>query len=104
MKRLFSVGDLRVSNDAKEMLEETTDGLWDLLIRHITGDWGEMIGPEIARINQKHLLSDGALTSAYRVGTFATVMFVTNSQRTETSVFTFEEFVDASHETKMAGR
>ena len=60
----FPLGQLAATPGALDLLEQHQVSLFDLLIRHASGDWGD-VGTEDAHTNEQALIYGNRLLSCY---------------------------------------
>jgi len=87
----FPLGDLYITKGVLDLIERHGVDVAAFIIRHVTGDWGDMDSHDRAH-NDHALLTGARLLSAYRVGETATMWIVTESSRTETTVLLPDEY------------
>jgi hypothetical protein len=85
----FAPGQIRVTSGAQEKLS-----CYDLalaLTRHLTGDWGELVGEE-RKSNEQSLTGSGRLLSRFANETGTVHWVVTEADRSATTVLLPEEY------------
>jgi hypothetical protein len=82
---LFPVGQIRATPQALTALDNATDCLTDLLVRHQTGDWGNL-DPISWEINEWALFQEEPLTSVYRLSSGRMLKVTTDALRRTTIV------------------
>lgn len=85
-KVLFPLGRILVSDDAFAALDAVNQPLFDLLIRHQLGDWGD-VNDEARAWNERALLTEEQyLRSVYRLTSGELLKIITDESRSSTSV------------------
>jgi len=87
----FPLGALYITEGVLDLIERHGVDVAALIIRHLTGDWGDMDSHDRAH-NDHALLTGTRLLSAYRVGETETVWIITEPGRTETTVLLPDEY------------
>lgn len=90
-KPRFAIGRLLATPGALACLEQAGVSLFDLLARHVTGDWGEDVGAEDRQANEDGLRYGHRVMSAYRVGN-ARIWAITEADRSATTFLLPEEY------------
>lgn len=86
----FAIGQLLATPAALACLEQASVSLFDLVTRHITGDWGDLC-PEDVQANEAALRYGNRLLSVYRVGD-QTCYVITEATREATTVLLRSEY------------
>ncbi len=81
----FDIGQVVITPAASAALESAGATLEDLLARHQAGDWGD-VSPHEQRVNDRGLIEQFNLQSAYAVHAGARLVVSTNRDRTTTMV------------------
>ena len=82
-KRLFPLGEtLIVSVGAMDVLFKSNQRLARFLLRHVTGDFGD-INKEEAAGNATHIKTEGEIMSRYTTANGTTILVMTASNVTE---------------------
>ncbi len=87
----FKLGQLLATPGALRAVEEAGDDLMFLLSRHARGDWGT-VGKEEWRANDRALVEDTRLFSAYLLKDGTKVWIITDADRAATTVLLPEEY------------
>ena len=90
-KPLFSLGRVVSTPGAlEEMAKANTNGMM-LLLRHVTGDWGEVC-EEDARENELSVEKGFRILSAYTLSTGVKIWILTEADRSSTCLLLPEEY------------
>jgi hypothetical protein len=81
----FEVGEVLVTPAAMAALEASGQTLGELLARHQAGDWGD-VADHVRTVNERALVEQFNLQSAYAVLHGQRLVVVTNRERTLTMV------------------
>jgi len=87
----FATGQLLATPGAIASLEQAGVSLFDLLIRHTAGDWGEDVGSEDRQANEAALRYGNRVMSAYRLGDVR-IWAITEADRSATTFLLPEEY------------
>lgn len=87
----FSLGQIVATPGALRALEESGEGVFDLLYRHASGDWGEL-GVEDRQENELSLREGFRLLSAYRLKSGDKLWIITEADRSVTTLLLPEEY------------
>ncbi len=90
-KAKFSPGALVATKSAILAFHNSGDRIMPYLLRHCTGDWGELDDHDKA-INEDALRRGLRLLSTYTLSNGEKVRFVTDPSRLETSILTLDEY------------
>ena len=90
MGALFPLGRLVATPGALTALTAAGENPVGLLIRHQSGDWGD-VGPEDRRANDRDLRGGGRLLSTYNVGS-TRVWVITEADRSATTILLPAEY------------
>ncbi|MGJ0486008.1 MAG: hypothetical protein ACR65R_15950 [Methylomicrobium sp.] len=88
---LFRSGKIVSTPGALEALETNHYRLFTLLLRHLTGDWGE-IPAEDAAANREALNNGWRILSSYPQPSGARIWIITEADRSATTVLLPEEY------------
>jgi hypothetical protein len=88
---LFDLGHLVATPGALLALRRTHTPAWDLLKRHITGDWGELDAADVAE-NELSLREGFRLLSAYRLADGTKTWVITEADRSVTTILLPDEY------------
>ena len=90
-KPLFELGEVYITIGAKHTLHDLKIDPASLLVRHITGEWGELPHDDVAENNYavKH---GGQILSSYQVSHEAKVWLITESDRSCTTILLPSEY------------
>jgi hypothetical protein len=88
---LFNPGRIVSTPGALAVLEANPYRLFNLLKRHLAGDWGE-VPPEDAQSNQDALATGARLLSSYPQPCGARIWIITEADRSVTTVLLPEEY------------
>lgn len=88
----FPPGRIVLTPGAMERLQENEETCFiDYLIRHLSGDWGE-IDAHDHKVNEQALLSGYRLLSSYTLPGGKTLWIITEADRSATTALTPEEY------------
>jgi hypothetical protein len=77
-KPLFPIGKLVATPGALAALEEAKTSIFELLVRHLRGDWG-CVCDDDAQANDASIRDGTRILSAYRLGTGVKVWLITEA-------------------------
>lgn len=87
----FSLGQIVATPGALRALEESAEAPLDFILRHASGDWGEL--DEHDRTENELSLREGfRLLSAYRLKTGEKLWIITEADRSVTTLLLPEEY------------
>lgn len=89
-KPLFSLGRVVITPGASEVFKRVEGSLLTLLVRHRTGDWGD-VDDDDRKTNDLSLFHDMRLFSVYRLQE-GTVWIITEADRSATTILLPEEY------------
>jgi hypothetical protein len=81
----FNVGEVVVTPAASAALEAHGQCVNDLLLRHQSGDWGD-VTEQVRAVNERGLAERFNLQSVYAVATGEKLVVVTNRERSRTMI------------------
>lgn len=81
----FDIGEIVITPAANDALAANSLTLEDLLTRHRAGDWGE-VSAQVREVNERGLLEQFNLQSAYPLPDQRRLVVVTNGERTATTI------------------
>ncbi len=88
----FPPGRVLLTPGAGQALHENEDtNLLDYLIRHLTGDWGDLDAHD-RKVNEEALRNGQRLLSSYTLPDGRTLWFITDADRHETVAMLPEEY------------
>lgn len=90
LKSKFALGQI-VMTRGIEAWTQTGFDLWPYLVRHATGDWGDL-GEEDQRANARALLDGSRIFSAYNIPERGKMWIITESDRSATTSLLPEEY------------
>lgn len=90
-KPLFSLGRLVGTSGALNALTNAEQNPFDLLVRHVTGDWGDL-EEEDKKENELSVREGYRILSAYELETGAKVWVITEADRSSTTILLPEEY------------
>jgi len=76
---------------AAEALRASDQSPWCFLIRHMSGDWGEL-GAEDKKLNDDAVREGSRILSAYTAANGSKVWGITEADRSSTSILLPEEY------------
>jgi len=85
----FSLGDVYVTRAAEEAL--SGGDIADALIRHCTGDWGDVTDND-RRQNEDALMQGGRLLSVYHMSAGLKFWIITEADRSTTTVLLPDDY------------
>jgi len=88
---LFSIGKLYMTPGGLEALEDAKADIQRLLMRHVSGDWSEMV-EEDQRANHEAVLEGGRVFSSFRLANGVKVWIITEADRSYTTILLPEEY------------
>jgi len=88
---LFALGRVVATVGALEALEDAQQNPFEFLIRHVTGDWGELNDHD-RQLNEEELRHGGRLFSAYRTRKGVRIWIITEWDRSVTTILLPEEY------------
>ena len=88
---LFDLGQLVATPGALLALRQTQTSAWDLLKRHITGDWGDLCPSDVAE-NELSLRDGFRLLSAYNLPDGQRLWIITEADRSATTLLLPDEY------------
>lgn len=89
---LFQLGRLLATPGALRACEAAGADLTLYLARHVSGDWGELIGEEDSRANVEALQHGSRVFSGYRLPDGTRIWIITEADRHATTVLLPEEY------------
>lgn len=90
-RALFELGEVVITRGAMATLNHAGELPWGLLLRHQSGDWGE-IHPEDAELNREALAEGMRVLSCYDLAPSGKVWIITESDRSLTTLLLPEEY------------
>lgn len=91
MQPKFRLGQLVATPGALDALKETSVGIMPYVLRHASGDWGE-VSPEDAAENELSLREGFRLLSAYSLPDGCKIWIITEADRSATTILLPEEY------------
>ena len=93
---LFKLGQVVATPAALEALDKAGQQPWQLLVRHVQGDWGEL-DAEDRQANERAVKDGGRILSAYTLKTGLRLWVITEAeddhgQRASTAILTPDEY------------
>ena len=88
---LFPLGDLYSTPGALAAVEEAKSTALDLVARHVTGDWSEMV-EEDQQANESAIAVGGRIFSAYHLSTGVKLWIITEADRSATTLLLPDEY------------
>lgn len=89
---LFHHGEIVGTPAAVRALHEEGIGVWDVLRRHITGDWGDVV-PLLSKMNEEAVVQGHRIMSAYTLPrTQVEVWIITEKDRGATTILLPKEY------------
>lgn len=90
LRQRFPVGQVMATPGALRTLEAKGMTYWQLLDRHVTGDWGNLSDDD-KQANAEALTGGGRLLSSYTVGD-GRVWIITEADRSATTLLLPDEY------------
>jgi hypothetical protein len=90
-KPRFTLGQVVTTAGALNALGRAERDAWELLNRHVTGDWGEL-DEEDRQENERALKDDCRLFSAYKLPEGTKIYIITEADRSSTCILLPEEY------------
>lgn len=90
-KAKFSTGQITATPGAIDALNEADQGILEFLLRHVTGDWGE-VGREDAAENELALTEGFRIFSVYRTNKGTKLWIITEADRSVTTLLLPQEY------------
>ncbi len=90
-KPLFPLGQVVATPGAIEALEKAKTSAWDLLRRHVVGDFGE-VDQDDWQANLDAIRDDARILSAYTLTTGKRIWVITEADRSSSCVLTPQEY------------
>lgn len=87
----FELGKCVATPGALDQMEKAEVSYFDLLRRHVTGDWGELDREDKAA-NDAALVRGGRIFSAYNLPKGGRVWVITEADRSSTCILTPREY------------
>ena len=91
MKPLFRTGQFLATRGALSECGEQHVDIFTLLVRHATGDWGN-VPPEDAKANAMAVYSGARIISSYPLPRGGNVWLITEADRSTTTLLLPEEY------------
>lgn len=88
---LFELGELLATPGALEAMYAAGDNPIDFLMRHVTGDWGELT-EEDKQENEFSVNRYLRILSAYRLSDTTKIWIITEADRSATTILLPEEY------------
>lgn len=88
---LFSLGQILATPGAIEALVEAQQSPVELITRHVTGDWGDLVAEDI-RENEYSLKHGLRIFSSYRLSTGVKLWLITEYDRSVTTLLLPSEY------------
>ena len=88
---LFKLGQIVATPAALEALDRAGQQPWQLLVRHVQGDWGEL-DAEDRRLNDEAVKEESRILSAYTLKTGVRLWIITEADRSSTCLLLPEEY------------
>jgi hypothetical protein len=87
----FSPGRILMTAGIAELFGDRMEVIVDLLLRHLTGDWGGLCAEDRA-LNERALATGSRLLSSYMVSEQVKVWIITEADRGTTTVLLASEY------------
>ena len=90
-KPLFQLGKLVGTRSALDAMENAKQNPFELLVRHVTGDWGDL-DDEDKKENELSVKEGFRILSAYKIETGVKVWVITEWDRSMTTILLPEDY------------
>ncbi len=87
----FPLGRVVATPGAVEALQRAGQSPWELVARHVTGDWGE-VDEHDRHVNEDAVKTGARILSAYTLATGVKLWVLTEADRRSTCVLTPDEY------------
>ena len=87
---LFAIGQLVATPGALALFERANESAYDYLMRHVTGDFGDLCEEDV-QANRQALETGARVLSSYRVGG-ERIWVITDADRATTTLLLPEEY------------
>jgi len=91
LPKKFPLGQILATPSAMEALRQANQSAADFLLRHATGDWGELSSVD-RRQNELALLHGERILSAYRTHQGCRLWIITEADRSATTIVLPEDY------------
>jgi len=91
LKPLFALGQIVGTPGALQALEEAEQNPLEFILRHVTGDWGEMPEEDV-RENERSVTGGLRIFSSYALESGAKIWVITEWDRSVTTLLKPEEY------------
>lgn len=91
MEAKLQLGRLLATPGALEALQRSAQGVTEFLVRHLSGDWGEL-SQEDAQENNHALTQGLRVLSSYRLKSGVRIWVITEADRSATTFLLPEEY------------
>jgi hypothetical protein len=88
---LFKVGRVVLTPGAAEVLDASDQSPWTFLIRHMSGDWGELAADDKQR-NDEAVRDGERILSAYTAANGVKLWVISETDRSSTAILLPEEY------------
>lgn len=88
---LFALGELYITQNAADALEQAGQPPTAFLLRHIVGDWGELDAEDRAT-NDEAVATEGRILSAYTTTVGEKVWVITEGDRSATTLLLPDDY------------
>jgi hypothetical protein len=90
-KPLFELGQILGTPGAIRELEAAEQNPLELIVRHVTGDWGNLPEEDVAE-NERALERDLRIFSSYRLNTGKKIWLITEHDRSITTILRPQDY------------
>jgi hypothetical protein len=91
MNGKFPLGQVVSTPGALDALSRAGQDAWEFIVRHISGDWGEL-DEEDRRENEVSLKEGFRILSAYRLADGTKIWIITEADRSSTCILLPDEY------------
>lgn len=91
-KTLFPMGDIHATPGALELLQADLELAYMLLIRHQSGDFGDICAEDRALNAEAVRLGGARIMSVYKLPAAGTLWIITEADRASTTLLTPDEY------------
>lgn len=87
----FRLGRLLITPGAQQALDAAGENPFTFLLRHVSGDWGD-VDEEDKRSNEQAVAEGRRILSGYRTGQGERIWVITEADRSATTILLPEEY------------
>jgi hypothetical protein len=90
-KPLFKLGRVVLTPGAAEVLDASDQSPWTFLIRHMSGDWGEL-DPGDKKLNDEAVREGSRIMSVYLAANGSKLWVISEADRSSTAILLPDEY------------